>query len=155
MSSWCTVVYSSNLRQPGVGQEFISIICIHASDYNRLNYGKDTCNRAYCYITWASQVKLVVKNLHANAGDSRHGFNPWVRKNPWRGKWQPAPVFLPGKSHVQRRQAGYSPWGYKESDTTYYCPSKLSVHTPFPDWLECTPICILFPDRWQVKPYCA
>ena len=28
------------------------------------------------------------------------------------------PVFLPGKSHGQRRQAGYSPWGLKEQDTT-------------------------------------
>ena len=26
------------------------------------------------------------------------GSNPWVRKIPWRRKWQPIPVFLPGKS---------------------------------------------------------
>ena len=32
----------------------------------------------------------------------RCGFDPWVRKIPWRRKWQPAPVFLPGKSHGQR-----------------------------------------------------
>ena len=24
----------------------------------------------------------------------RPGFDPWVRKTPWRRKWQPAPVFL-------------------------------------------------------------
>ena len=29
----------------------------------------------------------------------RLGFNPWVRKISWRRKWQPTPVFLPGKSH--------------------------------------------------------
>ena len=28
----------------------------------------------------------------------RYGFNPWVRKIPWRRKWHPTPVFLPGKS---------------------------------------------------------
>ena len=28
------------------------------------------------------------------------------------------PVLLPGKSHRQRSLVGYSPWGYKESDTT-------------------------------------
>ena len=28
----------------------------------------------------------------------RHGFDPWVRKIPWRRKWQPTPVFLPGES---------------------------------------------------------
>ena len=29
----------------------------------------------------------------------RHKFSPWVGKIPWRRKWQPTPVFLPGKSH--------------------------------------------------------
>ena len=47
----------------------------------------------------------------------RPGFDPWVGKIPWRRKWQPPPVFLSGKSHGQRSLAGYSPWGYKESDT--------------------------------------
>ena len=48
----------------------------------------------------------------------RPGFDPWVRKIPWRRAWQPTPVFLPGESHGQRSLAGYSPWGCKESDTT-------------------------------------
>ena len=46
----------------------------------------------------------------------RLGFSPWVRKIPWSGKWQPTPVFLPGKSHRQRSLVSYSPWGLKESD---------------------------------------
>ena len=37
--------------------------------------------------------------------------NPWVRKIPWRRKWQAAPVLLPGKSLGQRSLASYSPWG--------------------------------------------
>ena len=36
-------------------------------------------------------------------------FDPWVGKFPWRRKWQPTPVFLPGKSHRQRIPVGYSP----------------------------------------------
>ena len=36
----------------------------------------------------------------------RHGFDSWVRKIPWRGKWQPTPVFLPGKPHGQRSLVG-------------------------------------------------
>ena len=36
----------------------------------------------------------------------------------WRKKWQPNPVFLPGKSHGQRSLVGYSPWFHKESNTT-------------------------------------
>ena len=39
----------------------------------------------------------------------RHGFDPWVGKIPWRRKWQPSPVFLPGESNGQRSLAGYSP----------------------------------------------
>ena len=45
-------------------------------------------------------------------------FNPWVRKILWRRKWQPTPVFLPGKCHGQRSLAGYSPWGHKDPNTT-------------------------------------
>ena len=37
---------------------------------------------------------------------------------PWRRKWQPTPVFLPGEFHGQRSLAGSSPWSCKESDTT-------------------------------------
>ena len=37
---------------------------------------------------------------------------------PWRRKWQPTPVFLPGESHGGRSLVGYSPRGRKESDTT-------------------------------------
>ena len=40
-------------------------------------------------------------------------YNPWVGKIPWRRKWQPTPVFLPGKSCEKRILAGYSPWGHK------------------------------------------
>ena len=42
----------------------------------------------------------------------------WIRKIPWRRKQLPTAVFLPGKSHGQRRLVGYSLWGPKESDTT-------------------------------------
>ena len=48
----------------------------------------------------------------------RPGFDPWVGKIPWRRKWQPSTVLLPGKSHGERSLVGYSPWGRKESDTT-------------------------------------
>ena len=47
----------------------------------------------------------------------RHRFNPWLRKSPWRRKWQPSPVFLPGKSHGQKSLACYYPWGCKQSRT--------------------------------------
>ena len=64
-------------------------------------------------------VGSVVKDLPANAGDLRDGgFDSWVRKIPWRRKWQPSPVFLHGKFHGQRSLEGYSPWHCKELNMT-------------------------------------
>ena len=40
-------------------------------------------------------------------------FDRLVGKIPWSRKWQPIPVFLPGKFHGQRSLAGYSPLGHK------------------------------------------
>jgi len=45
-------------------------------------------------------------------------FNSWVRKIPWRRKWQPTPVFLPRESHGQRSLVGYSPWSWNELGMT-------------------------------------
>ena len=52
-------------------------------------------------------------------------FDPWVRKIPWRRKWQSTPIFLLGKCHGQRSLAGYTPRGHRESDTTY---EKITKH---------------------------
>ena len=49
---------------------------------------------------------------------TRLGFDLSVGKSPWRRKWQPAPVVLPGESRGQRSLAGYSLWGHKELETT-------------------------------------
>ena len=40
-------------------------------------------------------------------------------KIPWRRKWQPTPVILPGKSHGWRSLVGYSPCGRKPSNFTF------------------------------------
>ena len=46
-------------------------------------------------------------------------FNLLVGKIPWRRKWQPTPVFLPGKSHEQREAWQATDHGVsKESDMT-------------------------------------
>ena len=57
----------------------------------------------------------MVKNLPAM---QKTQVQSLVRKIPWRRKWQPTPVFLPGESHGQKTLAGHSPWGHKEWDTT-------------------------------------
>ena len=81
-------------------------------------------------LSWASQVAQWVKDPPAvqeteemQADACR--IDPRVRKIPWRRKWQPTPLFLPGESHGQRNLEGYSPWSCKESDTT----EQLSTHS--------------------------
>ena len=49
-----------------------------------------------------SQASLVVQQERI-CQCRRHGFDPWVGKIPWGRIWQPIPVFLPGKSHGQKR----------------------------------------------------
>ena len=41
---------------------------------------------------------------------SKCRFDSWVRKIPWKKKWQPTLVFLPGKSYGQGSLVGYSTW---------------------------------------------
>ena len=53
----------------------------------------------------------MVKNLPANTGDE--GSNSGLGRFPWRRKWQPTSVFLPGKSRVQSSLVGYIQWGHK------------------------------------------
>ena len=62
----------------------------------------------------------------------RSRFSPWVGKSPWRRKWHPAPIFLPGISHGRRSQVGHSPWGRKEWDVT----EQTHVHIYFPIWCD-------------------
>ena len=64
----------------------------------------------------------VVADLPANAGDA--GKIPWMRA------WQCTPVFLPEKSHGQRKLSGYRPWGRKELDPTEQaCVAHTHTHT--------------------------
>ena len=68
-------------------------------------YTKKCINR-YILISYkgTSLIAQLVKNLPAI------WFDFWVRRIPWSRKWQPTPVFLPGKSHEQRSLMGYHPW---------------------------------------------
>ena len=71
---------------------------------------------------WQTQANLTQKrhsfHLNIQSQCGRPGFDPRVRKIPWRRKWQPTPELLPGKFHGWRSLVGYSPWSHKESDMT-------------------------------------
>ena len=53
-------------------------------------------------MVWGFPGDSVGKNLPANAGHTGDRLDAWVRKIPWRRKWQPTPASLPGKSYGQR-----------------------------------------------------
>ena len=68
----------------------------------------------------------------------RCGFDPWVGKILWSGKWQPTTVFSSAEFHGQRSLVGYSPWGGKESDMTEWLSTqaKSTDFRPPPVWPE-------------------
>ena len=68
--------------------------------------------------TWATTLSRKETEQKEGRGHQRCLFDPWVGKIPGRMKWQPTPVFLPGKFNGQRSLAGYNLWGRKESGTT-------------------------------------
>ena len=73
-------------------------------------------NKGYCAY-WASQVTLVIKNPPANARNRDVSSISGLGRSRLR-KWQPTPVFLPGKFCGQRSLVGCSPWDHKELDMT-------------------------------------
>ena len=78
-----------------------------------------------------SLVSRMVKRLPTMP--ETRGSNPGSGRSPGAGKWQPTPLFLPGKSHGQKSLVGYSSRGRKESDTTeqlhyHYCLKFYSKH---------------------------
>ena len=78
----------------------------------------------------------------------RPGFNPWVRKIPWKRKWQSTPVFLPGKSNDRGAWLGL--WqgvkgvsGVSKSQTwlsNFTCISSNNKHELFIIILEIQPV---------------
>ena len=90
-----------------------------------LQYCVNICLEGLC--RWLSGKKFACECR-------RLGFSPWVGKIPWRRKWQPSPVLLPGESHGQRNLAGCIPWGRK-ADT----PERLHFILTVRLSLDCLP----------------
>ena len=78
------------------------------TDYSPWGYQEsDTTEWLSLYFPWWYSGKEFTHQCR------RLRFSPWIGKIPWRRKWQPTPVFLPGKFHGQRSLEGYSPRGHK------------------------------------------
>ena len=83
---------------------------LYQLSHQESHYGlKRLSSRSSKKASQVAQVKESICHVHR-----RCELDPWVRKIPWRRKWQHTPVFLPGKSLGQRGLMGCSPQGCKE-----------------------------------------
>ena len=90
---------------------------VRVPDNDRVLWG--TFIFIYLLIFRASQVALMVKNPPDNAGDARDvGLTPGSGRSPGGGHDNPLQYSCLENPHGQRRLAGHSPRGYKESDRT-------------------------------------
>ena len=113
----CQCAFSYSLVGPPYSQ-----FCIHGFNYSQRKYIKNkklqkvkfqkakvlfaVCWQLFGLPRWDSGKESACQYR-------RHRFHAWVRKISWRRKWQPTPIFLPGKSYGQRSLVGYSPWGLR------------------------------------------
>ena len=91
----CGILYVRNtLYYPFLPHHFVQKERKH---WRKMQWAWTTPSTCYLQLLWNPAGFTggpVVKNSPANAGDQRCGFDPWVKKIPWRRKWQPTPVFL-------------------------------------------------------------
>ena len=80
----------------------------------------------------------------------RHGVDPWLGKISWRRKWQPTPVFLPGKPHGQKSLLGHSPWDHKDSEMTEQLTQGMCPRSPN-WWVSKQVVMIISPKQsWNI-----
>ena len=109
---------SSQQRKPGIHMPSLAVGCSWVV-HKPWPFQRAPVNKG---LRSASENAGMYKNRGASQGGTsgnepacqhrRHkrcGFDPWVRKIPWRRAWQPTPVFLPGDPSGQRSRGGYSP----------------------------------------------
>ena len=94
-------VYAEYIMRNAGLEEAEARIKIARRNINNLRYADDT--------TLMAESEEELKSICLQYG--RPEFDLWVRNIPWRRKWQPTPVFLPGKFHGWRSLVGCSPWG--------------------------------------------
>ena len=114
--AWWAAVYG--VAQNQRGQDWCNLAAAAAAVLCRtLHFGDTQVNdhiaclvSEMCILAFpsngASLMAQRLKRLPASASVclqcGRPGIDPWVGKIPWRRKWQPTSLFLPGKSHGRR-----------------------------------------------------
>ena len=78
-----------------------------ASDFGSEDYRFESCH--------GRKDGLLFEGFQGGRSHRKCRFDPWFRKIPWRRKWQPTLVFLPGESHGQGSLVGYTVHGVTKS----------------------------------------
>ena len=79
-----------------------------------------------CAVVWPSLPLFFLRVTGWGLGGrrcKRQGFDPWVKKIPWRRTWQPTPVFFVWNIPWTKEPSGLQPRGLQKSRTW------LSMHT--------------------------
>ena len=87
---FCVCIYNINR----------SLVCGYHEVYIITIYSLQVAIYTYGLLQW-------LNGKESTCQCRRPVFNSWVGKIPWRGRWQPTPVFLPGECHGQRSLMGY------------------------------------------------
>ena len=112
-----------------------------ASKHNLALLGSKGLSQEWAHISWLVHPVLTYWSVPHDSKEEKIQL-PWVGKIPWRRKWQPTPVFLPGESHGQRSLEGYNWWATKSWTqlSTHTCSTififlSCSAHA-IQDWVE-------------------
>ena len=130
-SSYCLALFIRRLRgktnlrwSPNRGYQKVQ----NCAEWNRL----DCCNLFLYLVLSCDQMHVCMGGPGWCSGKEstcqcrRYGFDLWVRKLPCSRKWQPIPVFLPGKCQGQWSLAGYS-WTWLRHTHSLILKIRLSV----------------------------
>ena len=82
------------------------------------------CTNPSFYLWWLRWQRICLQCR-------RPGFDPWVGKIPWKRKWLPTPVFLPGESPRTEEPGGLQSMGSREVGHDWATKHSVPAHTWF------------------------
>ena len=93
-------------------------ICVCIRQRRNLNIQNSDIQKYHFILYRCPPTGLRLSVTNTSKEYERNELADSLLEQPWKRKWQPTPVFLPGKFHGHRSLVGYSPQGGRESDTT-------------------------------------
>ena len=111
-----TLMPSATLKKKKIKQKPFNDSQLFVMLFSVLFYGFKNVSfiQKYTLMQWFPRWHSSKESACQCRRHKRCGFDPWVRKIPWRRKWQPTTVFLPGEFNGQRSLVGYSQTGLSD-----------------------------------------